>query len=109
MTRHQIANPGVRIGRAVVPERDRVAVQRAQGPRGDADVEPATLSSGQDLGRNGVTGSEAGAERWLLAGYVWSRAIVRIRGVVQALLLLDDPAMTNEAVVVNLGSRVPCG
>ena len=48
----------------MAPERDRVAVQGGQRPRGHADVEAAALPSAEDLGGEDVIGdAEARAER----------------------------------------------
>jgi hypothetical protein len=61
--RHAVADAGVRGLGAVASERDRVAVQGAQGPRHHAGVEAAALPSGEDLGGEGVIGAKARAER----------------------------------------------
>jgi hypothetical protein len=60
---HAVADVGAGGISAVAPERDRVAVQRAERPGGHAGVDTTGLSSGQDLGGDRVTGfAEAGAE-----------------------------------------------
>ena len=62
--RHTVTDTGVRGVGAVAPERDRVAVQGAQGPRDHADVEAAALPSGEDLGGEGVIGRRGSGRAW---------------------------------------------
>src|SRR5204863_1445510 len=62
--RDAVADAGVRRAGTLAAERDRVAVQRGEGPGAHADVESTALSSCEDLGGEGVIGgAEARAER----------------------------------------------